>query len=133
MSIKKCIKCYPKVCHCQLTPDEIISSRTIAIQSNMYDSEEIAEMEEEIREATHQLELSNMNNWQRRKTIRAKMKDDLINLYCKIMPYEFDAEIGEFLNKIDGKEVTLVFTEEDAFEINDDNIWLPKELWDEIK
>ena len=34
-------------------------------------------------------------------------------------------------NKI-SKEVELVFVCEDAFEINDNNIWLPDSLWDEL-
>lgn len=37
-----------------------------------------------------------------------------------------------FLKGIEGKAVDLVFTAGDAFEKNDNNIWLPDELWEEI-
>lgn len=38
-----------------------------------------------------------------------------------------------FLKSIEGKVIDLIFTYGDAFEKNDDNYWLPNELWDEIK
>ena len=65
--------------------------------------------------------------------MRAKMKTNLYAIYKSLLPDEVDADIYRFLNSIDGKEVTLIFTHGDAFEINDNNIWLPNELWDEIK
>ena len=67
------------------------------------------------------------------KTImKAKMKRGLCALYDKFNSYSRDPEITKFLESIDGKEVELKFTGGDAFEVNDDDVWLPRELWDEI-
>ena len=60
------------------------------------------------------------------------MKDNLIERYKKILPEEYDEETGKFLKSIEGKEIDLLFTAGDAFEVKDNNIWLPKALWDEI-
>lgn len=38
-------------------------------------------------------------------------------------------KLKEFLKSIEGKEVELVFKENDAFEKNDNNYWLPESLW----
>lgn len=57
------------------------------------------------------------------------MKTDLINRYKKILPKEYDDEVGDFLKTIEGKMVDLVFTGGDAFEKNNNNIWLPNCLW----
>jgi len=65
--------------------------------------------------------------------MKAKMKNGLTDLYLENMPEEFDEEVRDFLNTIDGKEVELVFIGKDAFEKEDNNFWLPEFLWDEIK
>jgi len=64
--------------------------------------------------------------------MKALMKYNLISRYKAMMPEEYDDEIGSFLESIEGKEVDLVFIEGDAFEKNDNNIWLPNNLWKEI-
>jgi len=69
--------------------------------------------------------------------MKAKMKDNLVERYEEILPGELDAcekadEVVAFLESIEDKEVRLVFTAGDAFEENDNNIWLPETLWDEI-
>ena len=38
----------------------------------------------------------------------------------------------EFLKSIEGKVVELIFVHGDAMEINDNNYWLPKSLWDAV-
>tara|TARA_R110000868_G_scaffold64854_2_gene194608 strand:+ start:1819 stop:2019 length:201 start_codon:yes stop_codon:yes gene_type:complete len=63
---------------------------------------------------------------------KAKMRDNLVERYKKVLPKECDAETEEFLKSIEGKEVNLVFTCGDAFEEKDNNIWLPDCLWDEV-
>lgn len=62
------------------------------------------------------------------------MKINLRDRYKAIpdLAGEYTESLGAFLDKIDGKEVTLVFTGTDAFEENDDNFWLPDCLWDAI-
>jgi len=71
------------------------------------------------------------------ETMKAKMKDNLLERYEKECPGELKSisgkEVADFLLSIEGKEVELTFTLGDAFEKNDDNIWLPNELWDKIK
>ena len=69
--------------------------------------------------------------------MRAKMRDNLIVRYRQILPGELEAaensdSVIQFLKSIEGKEVDLVFTAGDAFEREDDNIWLPDELWEEL-
>ena len=71
--------------------------------------------------------------------MKARMKNNLVDLYTKALPKELDAcdhqeqsERIEFLESIEGKEVELVFTGGDAFEKNDNNLWLPDSLWEEI-
>ena len=63
--------------------------------------------------------------------MKAIMRDNLVERYKAVMPKEYDAEIGAFLRSIEGKEVELRFIGTDAFEVNDNNIWLPDFLWDE--
>ena len=63
--------------------------------------------------------------------MKAIMRDNLVERYKAVMPKEYDAEIGAFLRSIEGKEVELRFIGTDAFEVNDNNIWLPDCLWDE--
>lgn len=63
--------------------------------------------------------------------MKAIMRDNLVERYKAVMPEEYDAEIGAFLRSIEGKEVELRFIGTDAFEVNDNNIWLPDCLWDE--
>jgi hypothetical protein len=87
--------------------------------------------------------------------MKAKMKDNLIMRYqqCKSFDYrnkgiaydcmnELQAvkqeswldyvKTKEFLKSIEGKVVELTFTGGDAFELNDNNYWLPDELWEAI-
>ena len=63
--------------------------------------------------------------------MKAIMRDNLVERYKSVMPKEYDAEIGAFLRSIEGKEVELRFIGTDAFEGNDNSIWLPDCLWDE--
>jgi len=60
------------------------------------------------------------------------MKDNLWERYKKILPREYDEEVGAFLLSIEGKEVELVFVGKDAFEAKDNNYWLPDCLWDAV-
>ena len=66
----------------------------------------------------------------------ARMKDNLIAKYRKALPGELEAqhdyETKEFLKSIEGEVVELTFTGGDAFEKNDNNVWLPDELWEAI-
>lgn len=69
---------------------------------------------------------------------KALMRDNLIARYEKILPGELDAQedggkqTKAFLKLIEGKEVDLIFTAGDAFEKEDNNVWLPDCLWDEF-
>lgn len=65
--------------------------------------------------------------------MKARMKDNLVARYSLLMPDEIDDETIEFLDSIDGKVVDLTFTCGDAFEKNNNNIWLPDELWTKIR
>ena len=62
--------------------------------------------------------------------MKVRMKHGLCDIYQSIMPKEFDDDVEDFLNSIDGKDVELVFIGPDAFEKNDNNYWLPNELWE---
>ena len=64
----------------------------------------------------------------------ALMKDNLIERYMKSFPYDssLDDETITFLKKIEGTIVNLKLTCGDAFEENDDDLWLPDDLWEEI-
>ena len=64
--------------------------------------------------------------------MKAKMRDRLVERYKEVLPKEYDEETGMFLRSIEGKEVELRFVGIDAFEVKDDNIWLPDCLWDEV-
>ena len=66
--------------------------------------------------------------------MKAKMRDNLVERASKVFTnsLDMDEEYINFLLSIEGKEVDLVFTGEDAFEKNDNNFWLPNCLWDEI-
>ena len=69
--------------------------------------------------------------------MKAKMRDNLEKRYRAALPGELEAventnHVIGFLKSIEGKEVDLIFTGGDAFEKNDNNIWLKDELWDEI-
>lgn len=69
-----------------------------------------------------------------RPTLRARMKDDLVPRFREFFPdCEMDAEWQSFLERIQGQEVTLVFTAGDAFEQVNDNYWLPDCMWDELE
>jgi hypothetical protein len=68
--------------------------------------------------------------------MKAQMRDNLVERYRKILPGELEAaengeEVISFLESIERKIIELVFTAGDAFEKEDNNIWLPDELWDE--
>ena len=69
--------------------------------------------------------------------MKARMKDNLVELYERTLPGEMEAQGDDstkiFLKSIEGKEVELIFTLGDAFEKNDNNVWLPDSLWVEIK
>ena len=62
--------------------------------------------------------------------MKGKMKTGLVEIYKSKMPFELDEEIRAFLTKIDGQEIDVVFTNGDAFEKNDNNIWLPEWLFE---
>lgn len=67
--------------------------------------------------------------------MKAKMRDNLVPRYIALAPDVIDypdSETVKFLESIEGKEVELVFVAEDAFEVKDNNIWLPDCLWDEL-
>lgn len=66
--------------------------------------------------------------------MRARMRDNLIERAKEIFtsPLDMDTDYKNFLLSIEGQEVELIFTCEDAFEKNDNNFWLPDCLWDEI-
>jgi hypothetical protein len=70
-------------------------------------------------------------------SMKARMKENLIELYEQALPGELAAaedreERKAFLKSIEGKEVELVFTLGDAFEKTDNNVWLPNSLWVEL-
>jgi len=67
--------------------------------------------------------------------MKARMRDNLIQRYEALCPSAVDMpdqEVKDFLISIEGKDVDLVFIGSDAFEQNDNNIWLPDSLWDEL-
>ena len=76
--------------------------------------------------------------------MKARMKDNLILAYQQSELYgELSAirrvhgwkdyfETKQFLKSIEGKVVDLVFTAGDAFEKNDNNYWLPDDLWEAV-
>lgn len=67
--------------------------------------------------------------------MKAKMRDNLVERYKALAPSIVDIpdeEIRDFLSSIEGRVVELVFTGPDAFEKEDNNIWLPDCLWDEV-
>lgn len=71
--------------------------------------------------------------------MKAKMKDHLVMRYTQALPNELEAcDLDDrlhrirFLESIENKEVELVFTGNDAFEKNDNDIWLPNSLWEPL-
>ena len=65
--------------------------------------------------------------------MNAIMKDNLVARYKEIFPNEpLDTKDINFLNRISGNIVNLIFTHGDAFEELDNNIWLPHSLWEKI-
>lgn len=88
--------------------------------------------------------------------MKARMKDNLITRYqlCPELNYRgrcFDGagqnelqcvkkscgwrdyfELKQFLKSIESKVVDLVFTAGDAFEKQDNNVWLPPSLWEPL-
>ena len=69
--------------------------------------------------------------------MQAQMKNNLVEIYERVMPGELEAQGDDncksFLESISGKKVELVFVGRDAFEKNDNNFWLPNDLWEEIQ
>jgi len=74
--------------------------------------------------------------------MKALMRDNLIARYqtsselkgelsavWKMWGWLEYVKLKQFLKSIEGKEVDLVFTAGDAFEKNDNNVWLPDSLW----
>lgn len=69
--------------------------------------------------------------------MKARMRDNLIERYEKILPGEIAADEDgyktiAFLRSIENQEIELVFIAGDAFEKKDDDIWLPDSLWDAL-
>lgn len=75
--------------------------------------------------------------------MKARMKDNLIMRYqqspelkgelhavLEVHGWAEYVKTKVFLKSIEGKTVDLIFTAGDAFEKNDNNIWLPPSLWD---
>lgn len=71
-----------------------------------------------------------------RRSIRARMKDDLLRrldeFFGQMQGCRSDEKLRALCERIKGKEVTLVFTGDDAFEREDDNYWLPDCTWEPI-
>ena len=69
--------------------------------------------------------------------MKAKMKNNLIQRYEKLLPGELEAQrnntVKIFLKSIEEKEVDLIFTAGDAFEKKNNNVWLPNDLWTKIE
>ena len=87
--------------------------------------------------------------------MKVRMKDNLIMLYQQCPDFDYRGKgiaydcmnelqaikqnswleyvkTKQFLKSIEGKVVDLVFTAGDAFELNDNNHWLPNELWEAV-
>ena len=69
--------------------------------------------------------------------MKVLMQDNLIEKYNKVLPGELlhqerAMETINFLKSIEGKKINIRFTNGDAFEEEDDNIWLPNSLWEKI-
>ena len=86
--------------------------------------------------------------------MKARMKDNLIMRYQLCPEFNYSSlngvphneliavrelhgmqsylDLKQFLKSIEGKIVNLVFTGGDAFELFDNNYWLPDSLWDAI-
>ena len=68
--------------------------------------------------------------------MKVKMKDNLIKRYERILPRELETQgntiTKDFLLSVEGKEIEITFTGKDAFEKENNNIWLPNDLWEEI-
>lgn len=89
--------------------------------------------------------------------MKVKMKNNLITRYQLCPEFRYTKEKGNegtenellavkrycgwqeyigikmFLKSIEGSVVELVFTCGDAFEKNDNNVWLPNSLWDAVE
>ncbi len=70
---------------------------------------------------------------------QVKMKNELATRYRERLPGEMEAlsksekvKLVTFLASIEGQIIDIVFTAGDAFEKQDDNYWLPDELWEEV-
>lgn len=69
------------------------------------------------------------------KTIRAKMVENLLEIMDDHFPdrgYINDHAFISLCDRIAGNEVTLVFIDNDAFELKDYNYWLPGFTWMEV-
>lgn len=71
--------------------------------------------------------------------IKARMKDNLVSRYEEFFPGELEAITFEdrayrkkFLHSIEGKVVELNLIGPNAFEANENDLWLPNSLWDKI-
>ncbi len=66
--------------------------------------------------------------------MEVRMKDNIIERYIENFPDEspIHKDIITFLKLIEGTVVNLIFTHGDAFEENDNNIWLPDNLWEKL-
>lgn len=64
--------------------------------------------------------------------MKALIKEDLVDRYEDVLPGEINEDIKKFLLSIEGKEVKLVFDDEDAYAEANTDIWLPDELWAEV-
>lgn len=65
--------------------------------------------------------------------IQARMKEGLVSRFADFFPEgPIDSDWRAFLEGIEGREVTLVFTAGDAFEKSDNNYWLPDCMWTAI-
>lgn len=69
--------------------------------------------------------------------MRARIVDNLLDTIEKEMgaveKHRKDIKFLKLRDRIEGQEVELVFIGEDAFELEDNNYWLPNCCWEEIK
>ena len=67
--------------------------------------------------------------------MKARVVDDLIETIEAALPREGHRHDEVFLalaRRIQGREVTLRFIGDDAFEAQDDNYWLPRSCWEPV-
>ena len=69
------------------------------------------------------------------KIIKARIVPNLIDMIESELPMEGHREDAEFLrlrDRIQGQVVELRFVGDDAFEVADNNYWLPASCWQEV-